>query len=123
EVAAATPTTTPPPTQTATPTATQTTTPTATSAPVLVPAATTTPRPAGPCNPRPAVQVLVTRAGDGLLDVTLISGAGGLHAVQVGTLDRPISNAVVLAAGSATPLANGATLVPPSGTTTLTLQV
>lgn len=67
--------------------------------------------------------MLLARVGDGLLDVTLISGAGSLHTVQVGTPERPFSNAAVLASGSATPLANGATLALPSGTTSVTLRV
>jgi hypothetical protein len=69
------------------------------------------------------VQVLVTRTGDGLLDVTLISGAGGLHTVQVGTPERPIINATVFAAGSTAPIANGMTLSPPPGATTIVLRV
>jgi hypothetical protein len=118
-----TPTQIPTATFTNTPLPTQTQVPTATSALVLAPAATATARPTGPCDPRPAVQVLVTRAGDGLLDVTLVSGAGGLHTVQVGTVERPFSNATVFAAGSVVPLANGATLAPPAGTTAIVLRV
>jgi hypothetical protein len=67
--------------------------------------------------------VLVTPAGSGLLDVTLTSGAGSLHTIQVGTTDRPIGNATVLAPGSVAPLANGATITPPAGTTTIVLRV
>jgi hypothetical protein len=69
------------------------------------------------------VQVLLARGGDGLLDVTLVSGAGSLRTVQVGTVERPIINAVVLAGGTTAPIANGTTLSPPAGATTIVLRV
>ena len=113
-----TPTVTSSPTMTTTPTATDTPTPTTTTTPL--PTATPTSVPAF-CNPRPNVTVQSAPAGPGQLQTTVtaqILPATPSNSLQRITFARVV-NGIVLLNGS--PVAEGASIALPGGTTQITL--